>query len=66
GFWRSSKDLDGRSGLHAIGIRSIEKIVEQAEGRCSFETHADTFKVQIVLPYPRSTEKKFNHEANCG
>ncbi|MEG1360582.1 MAG: GHKL domain-containing protein, partial [Clostridia bacterium] len=33
GFWRSSKDLDGRSGLHAIGIRSIEKIVEQAEGR---------------------------------
>ena len=57
GFWLSSKDAEGVSGLHAIGIRSIENIVELAEGRCSFEVQGDIFKVQVVLPFISKSEK---------
>lgn len=50
--WRSSKEKEGISGTHAIGIRNVEKIVDAAEGRCTFTVKDDMFTAKIVLPYP--------------
>lgn len=55
--WRSSKLLEGLPGRHAIGIRSIEKLAAQAEGRCSFAVEGSVFRVQVVLPYPFDVEE---------
>lgn len=51
GVWRSSKEAEGVPGLHAIGIRSMEHIVDRAEGRCSFVVDSGMFKAAIALPY---------------
>ena len=56
GRWKSSKDPNNRTGLHAIGIRSIEHIAHEAEGRCSFEIENNIFSAKIVLPYIDSKE----------
>lgn len=50
--WLSSKEKEGAPGVHAIGIRNVEQIVDLAEGRSSFQIENDTFNVKIVLPYP--------------
>lgn len=50
GRWHSSKDNEGSSDLHAIGIRSIERLVYAAEGRCSFLVSDGKFTAKIVLP----------------
>lgn len=50
--WRSSKDREGISGLHAIGIHNIERIVNAAEGRCTFDIQNHVFYAKVVLPYP--------------
>lgn len=48
GHWITSKDQD--SALHGVGIRSIERLVKEVEGRCFFEVIDNNFKVKIVLP----------------
>ena len=50
GAWLSSKEADGLPGLHAVGIRSMQQIVQRAEGRCSFASDNGVFNVKIVLP----------------
>lgn len=55
--WLSSKEREGIPGLHAVGIRNIERIVNLAEGHSTFEIENDMFKVKIVLPYPFSERK---------
>lgn len=51
GAWLSSKEAEGLPGLHAIGIRSMEHIVQRAEGHCSFAVANGVFNAKIVLPY---------------
>ena len=51
GAWLSSKEAEGLPGLHAIGIRSMEHIVQRAEGRCSFAVANKVFNAKIVLPF---------------
>lgn len=50
--WLSSKEKEGLSGTHAIGIRNITKIAQTAEGRCSFSVESNIFHAKVVLPYP--------------
>lgn len=57
GEWCSSKEQEGIPGIHAIGIRNIERIVNQAEGRSSFAVKNDMFNVKIVIPYPFDERK---------
>lgn len=49
--WVSSKEKDGIHGSHGIGIRNIERIVGDAEGRCSFAAENNVFQVKVVLPF---------------
>lgn len=51
GKWISSKEDEGQSGLHAIGIRSIERIARESEGRCSFEVKEGVFSAKVVIPF---------------
>ena len=46
GIFQSSK-----GAAHGIGTRSIQRIVNKAQGRVSFRPKADLFRVQVVLPY---------------
>lgn len=47
----SSKNAEYKSGIHGIGLRSIQRIAEHAEGRCRFYYEDQVFYSQIVLPY---------------
>lgn len=59
GNFVSSKKTDNRSGLHGIGLRSIQRIAENAEGRCQFYCEDNIFYSQVVLPYlPVMCEEK--------
>ncbi len=62
--WLSSKTAEGHPGLHAIGIQSIERIVTEAEGRCSFTAVNGHFHVKIVLPYTNSIRSEPNETKN--
>lgn len=50
GRYLSSKSDSSNIGIHGIGLRSIENIAEQAEGRCSFYCKNGVFYSQIVFP----------------
>ncbi len=57
--WRSSKTAEGIPGFHSIGIRSIERLTNSAEGRCSFDVSEGKFIAKVVLPCtPMETEDK--------
>lgn len=57
--WKSSKTAEGIPGFHSIGIRSIERLTNCAEGRCSFDVSEGKFTAKIVLPCtPAETEEK--------
>ena len=56
--WQSSKAAEGQPGFHSIGIRSIERLTNAAEGRCSFEVNNGYFIAKIVLPYTTEMECK--------
>lgn len=58
GIWRSSKTAEGQPGFHAIGIRSIERLTNAAEGRCSFEVADGCFTAKVVLPYDTLEDDK--------
>ena len=47
--WISSKAKDGMR--HGIGIRSVQQIVQKAEGRYSFYIDGNLMKVKVVLPF---------------
>lgn len=51
GTWISSKSREGITGFHAIGIHSIERLTNDAEGHCSFNVLNGYFHAKIVLPY---------------
>lgn len=48
--WKSSKTAEGIPGFHSIGIRSIERLTNCAEGRCSFDVVEGKFIAKVVLP----------------
>lgn len=50
GRFASSK-RDKASGMHGIGISSIEAIAGRAEGRAEFSVQNGVFKAKVVLPY---------------
>ena len=50
GIWISSKSAEGISGFHSIGIHSIERMTNDAEGHCSFNVLNGYFHAKIVLP----------------
>lgn len=56
--WRSSKLAEGIPGAHSIGIRSIKRLVNAAEGRCSFEANQGRFTAKVVLPCVRKDEEE--------
>lgn len=56
--WQSSKTAEGQPGFHSIGIRSIERLTNAAEGRCSFEVENGCFVAKIVLPYTNEMERE--------
>lgn len=57
-YWRSSKIAEGQPGFHSIGIRSIERLTNAAEGRCSFEVADGYFTAKVVLPYATEMESE--------
>lgn len=63
GRWLSSKTTKDTTARHAIGIRSMERIVDEAEGRCHFEVKNSMFLAKVVLPY-QSTEEEIAHDTN--
>lgn len=58
--WMSSKAEDGTQ--HGIGIRSVQQIVQKAEGRYAFCVDKNIVRVKVVLPF-RSKVK--NEESAC-
>lgn len=50
GQWKSSKEMEGVPGLHGVGIRSIQRLVNASEGRSSFDVVDGSFVAKIVLP----------------
>lgn len=51
GKFITSKKSEHQSGLRGIGLSSIQRIAEQAEGRCQFYCENQVFYAQVVLPY---------------
>ena len=51
GQWLSSKFVRTDGSTHPIGIRTIERIVREAEGRCEFMIENRHFIVKILLPF---------------
>ena len=49
--WKTTKRSNQPNETHGIGIRSIERIVHAAEGRCSFQADNGLFTAKIVIPY---------------
>lgn len=49
-YWKSSKTAEGIPGFHSLGIRSIERLTNCAEGRCSFDVSEGKFIAKVVLP----------------
>ena len=58
--WKTTKSSNQPNETHGIGIRSIERIVHAAEGRCSFQADNGLFTAKIVIPY--TSEER--HAAN--
>ena len=52
--WATSKADDEIH--HGIGIRSIQQIVQKAEGRCYFNVAGNIWQAKIVLPFPTAYE----------
>jgi len=46
---RNGLPVSGREG-HGFGCRSIQTIVKQNRGLCSFEAECGVFTLQIMLP----------------
>ena len=50
--WLSSKVFRQDGAQHPIGIRTIQRIVDEADGTCDFLVQENKFIVKILLPYP--------------
>lgn len=50
--WISSKIAECIPGSHGIGISSIERIVNKAEGYCRFYVQDNIFSAELIIPYP--------------
>lgn len=50
--WLSSKSIREDGAQHPIGIRTIQRIVYDAEGTCDFMVQENKFIVKILLPFP--------------
>ena len=55
--WISSKP-NRKKTSYGVGIRSIQHIVEKADGRSEFKVGNNVFSVKIVLPYLSEDERK--------
>lgn len=54
GRFATSKAADAYDvGPHGVGLRSVERIVRESDGICTFAPHGDRFYARITLPYPR-------------
>lgn len=50
--WLSSKIIREDGAQHPIGMRTIQRIVNDAEGTCDFMVQENKFIVKILLPFP--------------
>lgn len=51
-MWISSKKAEQVKGIHGLGIPSIQRIVDKAEGHCAISIQDDVFIVELTIPYP--------------
>ena len=49
--WLSSKTNDSHSEIHGIGIHSIERIINNAQGYSSFSVDGCTFVAELTIPF---------------
>ena len=50
-FATSKADYDAEA--HGVGLRSVERIVRESDGICTFTPREGRFYAWITLPYPR-------------
>lgn len=62
--WFSSKSKQIESVHNGFGIRSIQRLIDKAEGHCSFSLENNTFRVEITIPYPlQYCESEMHYES---
>ncbi len=49
--WLSSKTNDSHSEIHGVGIHSIERIINNAQGYSSFSVDGCTFVAEVTIPF---------------
>ena len=49
--WLSSKTNDSHSEIHGVGIHSIERIINNAQGYSSFSVDGCTFVAELTIPF---------------
>lgn len=55
--WISSKPVR-KQAEYGVGIRSVQHIVEGADGRCDFSVDNNVFSVRVVLPYQNGVDDR--------
>lgn len=56
GRWVSSKQYSAHGGLHGLGIRSIQRIVDVAEGYSQFTVIDGIYRVVLNIPFSNTNE----------
>lgn len=63
--WISSKIAERLPVSHGIGISSIERIVDKAEGHCRFHVQNDIFSAELTIPYPAHSRQGVPYDSIC-
>lgn len=63
--WVSSKIAERLPGSHGIGICSIERIVDKAEGHCRFRVLNGIFSSELTIPYPTNNQQGVPYDSIC-